>query len=124
MSNRTPHLRGAGPITVNDELLELGHLQAAVDEFGRRLHSAKERAVLRARLNGASWGDVGTALGISRQGAQQRWRHLEAQSGEIRLVVGLEGPPRFHSDALGEDVDPSGASRRRALAAVRSLRAA
>lgn len=34
-------------------------------------------AVRLARLQGRSWADIGQALGVSRQSAWERWRHLD-----------------------------------------------
>lgn len=36
--------------------------------------AALDRAVAAARNAGASWADIGRAVGISRQAAQQRWQ--------------------------------------------------
>ncbi len=58
----------------------VGRRQAAIDQI--------EVAVARARRAGISWGDVSRALGVSRQGARQRYGHVEASSN---VVVGLFG---------------------------------
>lgn len=64
----------------DDELFQankqLGELTRARTEFDRARERYEQRArelVLHARSNGASWPRIGRALGISAQGAQQRW---------------------------------------------------
>ena len=48
----------------------------------RRLDEARPRLVLAARDAGASWADVGAALGMTKQGAWDLYRSLEA-GGEV-----------------------------------------
>lgn len=43
--------------------VQLSDLEASISKF-----------VMIARANGASWSDVGDALGVSKQAAQQRYR--------------------------------------------------
>lgn len=50
--------------------LMLAHLHAYEAKW---LPLALERAVAEARANGASWNDVGSRLGMSKQAAQQRF---------------------------------------------------
>src|SRR4051794_36446447 len=60
----------------------------AHDQTNRLLHSA----VSSARWAGASWEAIGSALGMSRQAAQQRFGHKpseDAMSTEHRQLVGL-----------------------------------
>jgi hypothetical protein len=58
----------------------------------RRLHRVSEevieRAVVRARVCGASWSEVGRALGVTRQGAQQRYGHVRWQVAIERTSTG------------------------------------
>ncbi|WP_216822956.1 hypothetical protein [Aeromicrobium sp. A1-2] len=71
------------------------HLELAVltnrtyEETGRLLRSA----VTSARAAGSSWEAVGSALGMSRQAAQQRFGHVPATpspcTAECRQLVGL-----------------------------------
>ncbi|EWC60678.1 hypothetical protein UO65_3961 [Actinokineospora spheciospongiae] len=49
-------------------------LLAEVDRWTRPL---TERAVAAARGRGATWAEVGTALGVSRQAAHERFREVE-----------------------------------------------
>ncbi|SDD17365.1 hypothetical protein [Actinokineospora iranica] len=49
-------------------------LLAEVESWQRPL---TERAVAAARATGASWADVGAALGVSRQAAHERFRALD-----------------------------------------------
>lgn len=58
------------------QCVELSRLAAERDELRGRLAEAEAAIVaqvVRERRAGASWGDVGRALGMSRQGARQRF---------------------------------------------------
>jgi hypothetical protein len=58
------------------ECAELSRLAVERDELRGRLAEAEREIVAqvsRERRAGASWGDVGRALGMSRQGARQRF---------------------------------------------------
>jgi hypothetical protein len=79
-----------------------------------------ESAVLRARLSGASWADVGRSLGITRQAARQRWCYLDDadDAGPIAIVIDQTPAGRkvsFVSEHLGEALDPTPGGRRRSL---------
>jgi hypothetical protein len=54
--------------------VELGHLIAAALIAANAEHQLG-LAAHAARNAGASWTQIGDALGVSRQAAQQRWRH-------------------------------------------------
>lgn len=54
----------------------LYELEGLVDDL-QRLDSRIEDTVRLARSGGASWIQVGRAARLSRQGAQQRWAHLD-----------------------------------------------
>jgi hypothetical protein len=61
---------------VTDALARLGELAAARTEARhvvKGLDEEIELAVTHLRVDGASWAQVGRALGISRQGARQRF---------------------------------------------------
>jgi hypothetical protein len=49
-------------------------------------------AVRRARTAGASWNQIGDAVGLSRQGAQQRWAHLPDRSEMSTPVDAITQP--------------------------------
>lgn len=49
-----------------EDLAELVAMRAAVDE-------AIDNAARAVHANGASWAQIGAALGVSKQAAQQRW---------------------------------------------------
>jgi hypothetical protein len=69
--------------TAPDEaLVEVTVLAAEQAAVGRRL----DAAVARARAAGASWDRIGTAAGITRQSAHERWRHVLA--GEPAAAAG------------------------------------
>lgn len=58
------------------EFMELSRLAAGRDELRDRLAEAEAAIVAevrRERRAGTSWGDVGRALGMTRQGARQRF---------------------------------------------------
>lgn len=72
MSARAPARRPHG----QREFVELARLAAERDELRERLavaEAAIARQVRRERGAGASWSDIGQALGVSRQGARQRF---------------------------------------------------
>ena len=58
--------------TGTDALAELRAAAAARREADSRI----EAAALRAHRNGASWGVIGAQLGMTRQGARQRFEPL------------------------------------------------
>lgn len=65
----------------------LARLAAARDEARRIVVEHDERvrsAVVRLRLDGADWGQIGSALGISRQGARQRFDLAARAARRIR----------------------------------------
>ncbi len=67
---------GEHPRALCEALVALGNLAVARDEARRVVIEHDERiraAVARLHVAGASWGQIGTALGISRQGARQRF---------------------------------------------------
>ena len=70
-------------------LSDIGQLRDA----GRVLFVALENAVRRHRLLGASWAQVGQALGISRQAAWERFKYLDGET--LQLVVGGGEPARL-----------------------------
>jgi hypothetical protein len=45
-------------------------------DLASQVETAVGQAVTGLRTQGYSWADIGTRLGITRQGAQQRWGHL------------------------------------------------
>lgn len=49
--------------------------------------------VLWARQNGATWEAVGQALGLTRQGAWDRWHHLERSGGPGQAFLEADGRP-------------------------------
>lgn len=51
---------------------------ARMADAARRLDEARPRVVEAARAAGATWGQIGTALGTSRQAAQMRYGKTEA----------------------------------------------
>ena len=59
-------------VTGQDALVELRAAAAARREADSRI----EAAALRAHRDGASWGVIGTQLGMTRQGARQRFERL------------------------------------------------
>lgn len=56
---------------------------------GQALADALERAVRHLRLAGASWSDVGDRLGVTRQSAWEKYRHVDAYG--VRLVRDDDG---------------------------------
>lgn len=67
--------------TLNDRRAALDRL-AAIDELRGWLAEQEQEAVVGARLARATWAEMGSAVGISRQGAFNRWgsavKNLEA----------------------------------------------
>jgi hypothetical protein len=59
-------------VVQSDALSELRAAAAARREADSRI----EAAALRAHRDGASWGVIGTQLGMTRQGARQRFERL------------------------------------------------
>jgi hypothetical protein len=57
-------------------LKEILRAEAELNRRRRRLGARKAEAIEEALMRGHSWVDIGRALGISRQGARQRWGHL------------------------------------------------
>jgi hypothetical protein len=117
------------------------HVEAAVPELG--LHQLAERrtasdAALSAevrmlRLANVSWERIGTAAGMSRQSAWEKWRHLDvpvhdlpawAPSGPSRQeflpgLLELRALARPH--LLRQDVDPAMAAVEQAMTGLRRL---
>lgn len=60
-----------GPHEILTEIATLSHEHA---EVGRRL----AETVARARAGGASWAEVGSAAGMTRQSAHERWRSVSS----------------------------------------------
>jgi hypothetical protein len=56
-----------------DRIRALGHAQQQCE----RAHQARWNAVRRARNAGVTWTAIGTALGVSRQAATERFRDVE-----------------------------------------------
>ena len=83
---------------------EQSHL-GAIRAAGEQLHRALLDEVLRVRLLGGSWTDVGQALGISRQAARMRFKDLD-EVMDVALVV-KDGRARLVSEQLEWDLpDP------------------
>jgi len=85
--------RAAGRVT--DALAHLRGLAAARAEARRvvdGLDAEIEVAVAHLRVDGASWAQVGRALGVSRQGARQRFGDA---SGTHRIREDLRDPQQF-----------------------------
>jgi hypothetical protein len=61
-----------------DELSARWPLQAlgVLAEVERWQRPLLEKAVANARTNGSSWAEIGTALGVTRQSAHERFRHV------------------------------------------------
>jgi hypothetical protein len=72
----------------------------AADELVRFI---LERTALRLRLQQQSWAQVGQVLGISRQAAHHRFRHLDVQLGAVELRI-EGGKPYWYSHALRDAI--------------------
>jgi hypothetical protein len=66
------------------------HLRRLLERQGE-LQGEIEDEVRRLLAQGESWTVVGRALGLSRQGARQRYRHLATVN--LEAVFGNDGPP-------------------------------
>jgi hypothetical protein len=66
-------------------LATAAHQQHELDDLGERL---LDHFVQEARTAGCSWSQIGTALGVSKQAAQQRHSALRSLTG--KFVTGLE----------------------------------
>jgi len=62
-------LRRAGPL----EALEISR------PFASALDTYEEQLVREARNQGCTWGEIGQALGVTRQGARKQFHHVESQ---------------------------------------------
>jgi hypothetical protein len=98
---------------------------AALLREDRSRHADLARAIYRMRFAGASWGDVGRALGITREGARKRWRWLDDVTGDVAVVL-VDGQVVYRctvtgTEAAAIDLTPAGrltaATRVRAIAA-------
>lgn len=78
--------------------------------------AAMDRAVRLLRLSGASWTEVGTRLGVSRQAATKKYGHLDA--APVALVRGPDGRAFFRCTLTGHEFRDA---RRLALYAVGDL---
>lgn len=121
MTTTTPSTQPAPWAPVDPACQELTQVADAVQAANVRLHEVRERAVLRARLLGSSWADIGKALGMTRQGACKRWSYLDAEAGGIAVVLRPDGTACFHSERLQEDFDPRVNGQARALSSLRSV---
>jgi hypothetical protein len=80
----------ARPLTMHEalEMLALGELIARKAGYGRQL------AVRTARATGASWTQVGAALGTTKQSAWEahaRWLEDQALDGAVEVVLQVRG---------------------------------
>jgi len=62
-------------------------LLSDLDAVAREAADALDRVVVLARAQGATWREIGEALGISHQSAHQRWR---AHDPEIQRTTDVE----------------------------------
>ncbi|WP_205843761.1 hypothetical protein [Nakamurella deserti] len=74
MTGRPPHKRLARAVAalqaIEDPIVRLDAVRAAREEF----ESLERDAVAACRAAGHTWTDIGARYGLSRQGAQQRFR--------------------------------------------------
>jgi len=103
---------------------QLAQTAAAAREVHRAVLSELERAVLRVRLAGGSWGMVAAAVGVSRAAAFKRWRYLdEWPEGEgVAVVRVADGEAVFVSTQLREQVAIGTAGVLQAAGSLRALR--
>jgi hypothetical protein len=98
-----------GPLGLEEalELLALGEVIARKASYGRQL------AVRTARSAGASWAQVGAALGTSRQSAWEahtRWIDVQVRQHQARDYEGLDPAEAARARALAGRPDDDGAS--------------
>ena len=113
MSSRTRHA------DTEIDLAADGVARAAVDELSRgesdRLEAANRlrhaadslvtELVVEARIAGATWADVGEALGVSTQAAHQKYRwSVEETAGDDGADIAPESSPAADEEPTG---DPS-----------------
>lgn len=102
MTNHPARRRGASDAATARLTADLDRVAHIVRE-GRQVQQALlERTVLRGRLEGRSWTDIGRDLGVSRQAARQRWKHVEKIPGDVQVRVMPDGETRFWSEALDD----------------------
>lgn len=77
------------PLDMPNPRLPLAQLPAVAAAMHSALTAAVELGVVRARMTGASWADIGRALGMTKQSAHERFRHLEGG----KLAVGYVRDP-------------------------------
>jgi hypothetical protein len=65
-----------------DTLADIGTVRRLLDQ-------ATLAAVRTARSSGRSWSEIATRLGMTRQSAWERWRHLDADPLPVPDVIGL-----------------------------------
>jgi hypothetical protein len=79
----------------------------AVGQTSRQLHVAAaevtDRAVMRLRVCGGSWADVGHALGLSRATAHRRFHHVDRDWSVALTVVANDDGTRRAGFALVVD---------------------
>jgi hypothetical protein len=95
---------GESPLNRDEalELLALGEVIARKAVYGRQL------AVRSARASGASWSQIGAALGISKQAAWEahgRWIDDQAEQNRESDYQGLDEDQTAAARALAGDVD-------------------
>lgn len=56
----------------------------------RKADDALDEAVLRARLDGATWAAIGDAAGMTRQSANERWKRLQGLGEMLRIPASLK----------------------------------
>jgi hypothetical protein len=75
---RLDRIYEAGPLDGQDQALDV---LDAIAGLRSQLAEQEDYAALRARQQGATWEQIGTALGVSKQAAQQRWRAISEFAG-------------------------------------------
>jgi len=73
-----------GPLVGQDQALDV---LEAIAGLRSQLAGQEDYAALRARQQGATWEEIGTALGVSKQAAQQRWGAVSEFAGMGRGEV-------------------------------------